>query len=189
MPVLLDACSSSHSDLRQCAVYGVGLGAALAPAAFKPHAPAALRALQAILTAAVSVAMACVCVCVRRCACRHAWTSFIHSTITCSLARALPTTPQDAKSEENEMATDNAISAMAALLEHHRDVLDAIQVRWRCACGGRHMRWQMQLRVRGVWCVTGGADACAPQPVHADAGAADGRAAAQVGRSGVSESQ
>jgi hypothetical protein len=54
MPVLLDACGSSHSDLRQCAVYGVGLGASLAPEAFKPHAAAALAAVQAMLTAPVS---------------------------------------------------------------------------------------------------------------------------------------
>jgi hypothetical protein len=54
MPVLLDACSSSHSDLRQCAVYGVGLGASLAAELFKPHAAAALAAVQAIVTAPVS---------------------------------------------------------------------------------------------------------------------------------------
>jgi hypothetical protein len=54
MPVLLDACGSPHSDLRQCAVYGVGLGASLSPPAFKPHAAAALAAVQAILTAPVS---------------------------------------------------------------------------------------------------------------------------------------
>lgn len=35
---------------------------------------------------------------------------------------------QDCKSEENEQATDNALSALAALLEHHKDVLDANQV-------------------------------------------------------------
>lgn len=55
MPVLLDACGSLHSDLRQCAVYGVGLGASLAPEAFKPHAAAALAAVQAMLTAPVSL--------------------------------------------------------------------------------------------------------------------------------------
>jgi hypothetical protein len=55
MPVLLDACGSSHADLRQCAVYGVGLGASLAPDAFKPHAAAALAAVQAIVTAPVGV--------------------------------------------------------------------------------------------------------------------------------------
>lgn len=54
MPVLLDACGSTHADLRQCAVYGVGLGASLAPEAFKPHTAAALAAVQAILSAAVS---------------------------------------------------------------------------------------------------------------------------------------
>lgn len=37
--------------------------------------------------------------------------------------------PQDAKSDDNELATDNALSALAALLEHHGDVLDAGQVR------------------------------------------------------------
>lgn len=57
MPVLLDACGSSHADLRQCAVYGVGLGASLAPDAFKPHAAAALAAVQAIVTAPVSVGL------------------------------------------------------------------------------------------------------------------------------------
>jgi hypothetical protein len=36
--------------------------------------------------------------------------------------------PQDAKSEDNEMATDNALSTLAALLEHHRDTLDAAHV-------------------------------------------------------------
>jgi hypothetical protein len=36
---------------------------------------------------------------------------------------------QDAKSDDNELATDNALSALVALLEHHADVLDAAQVR------------------------------------------------------------
>jgi hypothetical protein len=58
MPVLLDACSSPHSDLRQCAVYGVGLGASLAAELFKPHAAAALAAVQAIVTAPVSRVLA-----------------------------------------------------------------------------------------------------------------------------------
>ncbi|KAF6254101.1 armadillo-type protein [Scenedesmus sp. NREL 46B-D3] len=85
MPVLLDAAGSSHADLRQCAVYGVGVGAALAPQLFKPHAAAALAAVTGIISA------------------------------------------PDAKSDDNELATDNALSALAALLEHHADVLDAAQ--------------------------------------------------------------
>lgn len=32
---------------------------------------------------------------------------------------------QDCKSDENEMATDNALSTLALLLEHHKDTLDA----------------------------------------------------------------
>eukprot|EP00878_Enallax_costatus_P012560 GHUV01013118.1.p1 GENE.GHUV01013118.1~~GHUV01013118.1.p1 ORF type:complete len:1009 (+),score=321.88 GHUV01013118.1:364-3390(+) len=83
MPVLLDACGSCHSDLRQCAVYGVGVGASLAPEVFKQHAPAALAAVTAIITA------------------------------------------PDAKGDDNEMATDNALSALAALIEHHSDVCAA----------------------------------------------------------------
>jgi hypothetical protein len=55
MPVLLDAAGSSHADLRQCAVYGVGVGAALAPDLFKPHAPAALAAVTSIISAPVSL--------------------------------------------------------------------------------------------------------------------------------------
>lgn len=35
---------------------------------------------------------------------------------------------QDCKSEENEMATDNALSTLAALLEHHKDTLDGPHV-------------------------------------------------------------
>lgn len=54
MPVLLDACGSPHSDLRQCAVYGVGVGASQSPELFKQHAPAALAAITAIITAPVS---------------------------------------------------------------------------------------------------------------------------------------
>jgi hypothetical protein len=43
---------------------------------------------------------------------------------------------QDAKSDDNELATDNALSALAALLEHHADVLDAAQVcTWEWAGG------------------------------------------------------
>ncbi|WIA40679.1 hypothetical protein OEZ86_004377 [Tetradesmus obliquus] len=86
MPVLLDAAGSSHADLRQCAVYGVGVGASLAPELFKPHAAAALAAVTSIIAA------------------------------------------PDAKSDDNELATDNALSALAALLEHHGDVLDAGQM-------------------------------------------------------------
>jgi hypothetical protein len=44
----------------------------------------------------------------------------------------LPAALQDAKSDDNELATDNALSALAALLEHHSDVLDAAQVRGCC---------------------------------------------------------
>ncbi|KAF8055485.1 IPO5 [Scenedesmus sp. PABB004] len=82
MPVLLDAAGSDHADLRQCALYGVGVCAAAAPELFKPSAPAALAAVRAAITR------------------------------------------PDAKSDEHEMATDNALAALAALLEHHGDVLD-----------------------------------------------------------------
>jgi hypothetical protein len=42
-----------------------------------------------------------------------------------------PQTPsclQECKSDDNEMATDNALSTLAALLEHHKDTLDANHV-------------------------------------------------------------
>jgi hypothetical protein len=58
MPVLLDAAGSSHADLRQCAVYGVGVGAALAPELFRPHAPAALAAVTSIISAPVRFTVA-----------------------------------------------------------------------------------------------------------------------------------
>jgi hypothetical protein len=32
----------------------------------------------------------------------------------------------DARNDDNEMATDNAISALGALMEHHSDVLDGM---------------------------------------------------------------
>eukprot|EP00879_Flechtneria_rotunda_P021574 GHRR01022737.1.p1 GENE.GHRR01022737.1~~GHRR01022737.1.p1 ORF type:complete len:295 (+),score=116.76 GHRR01022737.1:93-977(+) len=86
MPVLLDAARSTHTDLRQCAVYGLGVAAATSPDLFKPHAPAAFAAVKAIVTA------------------------------------------QDCKSDDNEMATDNALSALAAMLEYHSDALDAVQM-------------------------------------------------------------
>eukprot|EP00775_Hariotina_reticulata_P003510 gene3510-3780_t len=86
MPVLLDAATSSHCDLRQCAVYGIGIGASQSPDLFKPHAPAALATLTAVVTAL------------------------------------------DCKSDDNEMATDNALSALAALLEHHGDAVNVEQV-------------------------------------------------------------
>lgn len=35
---------------------------------------------------------------------------------------------QDAKGDDNEMATDNALSALVALLEHHSDVCNGDQM-------------------------------------------------------------
>ncbi|KIY91662.1 hypothetical protein MNEG_16302 [Monoraphidium neglectum] len=49
LPVLLDACGASHSDLRQCAAYGVGVVAARAPEVLKPHAQAALARVMAVI--------------------------------------------------------------------------------------------------------------------------------------------
>lgn len=69
MPVLLDACGSSHCDLRQCAVYGVGVGAALAPQVFKQHAPAALAAITAIVTAQVRLGVRALGVIIHRMRC------------------------------------------------------------------------------------------------------------------------
>lgn len=40
---------SDHEDLRQCAVYGLGVVAALSPDLVKPHAPAAQQRVLAIL--------------------------------------------------------------------------------------------------------------------------------------------
>lgn len=53
MPVLLDAAASGHADLRQCAVYGVGVCASLGPELFRPHAPAAYNVLAAMVSAPV----------------------------------------------------------------------------------------------------------------------------------------
>lgn len=51
---------------------------------------------------------------------------------------------QDCKSDDNEMATDNALSTLSAMLEHQKDVLDAnhvsntVRIRspFQCACFG-----------------------------------------------------
>ena len=58
------------ADLRQCAVYGLGVAAALHQAAFRPHSSAVLAALTAVIS------------------------------------------KPDARSEDNAMATENAISAL-----------------------------------------------------------------------------
>ncbi|KXZ45960.1 hypothetical protein GPECTOR_49g544 [Gonium pectorale] len=82
LPMLLDASRSDHADLRQCAVYGLGVMAAKGPVeAFRPHAPAVAELMAGIIRA------------------------------------------PDAKSEDNDMATDNAVAALGRVLAHHAEAL------------------------------------------------------------------
>ncbi len=50
LPIMLECARSDHADLRQCAVYGLGVMAARAPAdAFRPHAAQIAELLAAII--------------------------------------------------------------------------------------------------------------------------------------------
>jgi hypothetical protein len=51
LPVLMDGITSEHSDLRQCAVYGIGVLAAKAPEAFRPHVIDALNRIRTVVSA------------------------------------------------------------------------------------------------------------------------------------------
>ncbi|GLC61179.1 hypothetical protein PLESTB_001728100 [Pleodorina starrii] len=82
LPILLEATRAEHADLRQCAVYGLGVMAAKAPAeAFRPHAASVAEIMAGII--------------------RH----------------------PDAKNEDNDMATDNAVAALGRVLAHHAEAL------------------------------------------------------------------
>eukprot|EP00198_Chlamydomonas_reinhardtii_P003408 XP_001692744.1 importin beta [Chlamydomonas reinhardtii] len=82
LPILLEATRSDHADLRQCAVYGLGVMAAKAPAElFRPQAAAVAEIMAGII--------------------RH----------------------PEAKSEDNDMATDNAVAALGRVLSHHPEAL------------------------------------------------------------------
>ncbi|GLI67663.1 hypothetical protein VaNZ11_011915 [Volvox africanus] len=82
LPILLEATQADHADLRQCAVYGLGVMAAKAPVeAFRPHAATVAELMASII--------------------RH----------------------PDAKNEDNDMATDNAVAALGRVLAHHAEAL------------------------------------------------------------------
>ncbi|KAG2431232.1 hypothetical protein HXX76_009760 [Chlamydomonas incerta] len=82
LPILLEATRSDHADLRQCAVYGLGVMAAKAPLElFRPQAAAVAEIMAGII--------------------RH----------------------PEAKSEDNDMATDNAVAALGRVLSHHPEAL------------------------------------------------------------------
>ena len=50
LPMLIEATRSDHADLRQCAVYGLGVMAAKAPTdAFRPHAAAVAELMAGII--------------------------------------------------------------------------------------------------------------------------------------------
>lgn len=51
LPVLLESCTDSHADLRQCAVYGLGVLAAKAGDSFRPYINDALQRISAIIAA------------------------------------------------------------------------------------------------------------------------------------------
>ncbi|KAG2489783.1 hypothetical protein HYH03_011733 [Edaphochlamys debaryana] len=84
LPMLIDSARSDHADLRQCAVYGLGVMAAKAPVdAFRPHAASVAEMLAQIIRA------------------------------------------PDARSDDNDMATDNTIAALGRILKHHAEALGA----------------------------------------------------------------
>ncbi|GFR44315.1 hypothetical protein Agub_g5527 [Astrephomene gubernaculifera] len=85
LPMLLESARcTDHADLRQCAVYGLGVMAAKGPVeAFRPHAAAIAELLANIVR------------------------------------------QPDAKNEDNDMATDNAVSALGRILAHHGEALGA----------------------------------------------------------------
>jgi hypothetical protein len=47
----MDGITSEHADLRQCAVYGIGVLAAKAPAEFRPHVIDALNRIRTVVSA------------------------------------------------------------------------------------------------------------------------------------------
>jgi hypothetical protein len=51
VPRLLAGCAERDANVRQCAVYGLGVAASLHAQAFAPHATAALHAIVGIITA------------------------------------------------------------------------------------------------------------------------------------------
>ncbi|KAL6755245.1 armadillo-type protein [Haematococcus lacustris] len=83
LPVLMEATTDEHADLRQCAVYGLGILAAKAPEAFRPFVPEALQRILHVIGA------------------------------------------PNAKEEDNQLATDNALSALGKILEFHSDAIDS----------------------------------------------------------------
>ncbi|GFH17489.1 importin N-terminal domain-containing protein, partial [Haematococcus lacustris] len=83
LPVLMEATTDEHADLRQCAVYGLGILAAKAPEAFRPFVPEALQRILHVIGAS------------------------------------------NAKEEDNQLATDNALSALGKILEFHSDAIDS----------------------------------------------------------------
>eukprot|EP00798_Chlamydomonas_sp_ICE-L_P025737 gene25737-11397_t len=86
LPILMEAVTSEHADLRQCAVYGLGVLASKSPDMFKSACPEALTRVAAIVS--------------------H----------------------PDANNDDNEMATDNAVSTLGKIMEFHADVVDVNQV-------------------------------------------------------------
>ncbi|KAK9810031.1 hypothetical protein WJX72_003666 [[Myrmecia] bisecta] len=82
LPVLLGACRERDPNLRQCAVYGVGVLAEHRPDAFQTVAAEAIANLVAVISA------------------------------------------PNARSDDDEMATDNAISSLGKILEHHPSMVD-----------------------------------------------------------------
>jgi len=86
LPMLMEACTSEHADLRQCSVYGLGILAAKAPEFFRPYVGDALQRILAVISA------------------------------------------PGAKDDDNEMATDNAVSALGRILEFHGDAVDGAMV-------------------------------------------------------------
>lgn len=86
LPVVLEACSSSQPDIRQAALYGIGVCAEHGAASFRPYVGEALRCLMSAVGAG------------------------------------------DARSPDNEMATDNAVAALGKLIEFQRPAFDAAQM-------------------------------------------------------------
>ena len=50
IPIMLTACSSDDANLKQCAVYGLGIIAQHRPEAFRPIASDAISAIMTMLT-------------------------------------------------------------------------------------------------------------------------------------------
>lgn len=137
LPVLMSGCRSEHSDLRQCSVYGLGILAAKVGCVCDRDC-------------AYNVCV-CVCmrVFVSSCSVRlekmlgvwpghlghHSFNTYTNA-VQCTqspeafrpilpealqLITAIISAP-NAKDEDNEMATDNAVSALGRIIEFHRCV-------------------------------------------------------------------